>query len=85
MRQIHSSAWLLVFLSSLLQVIIFPLPGLYILSWVAFAPLILAILRARPAGELEVDGSVNLQVARPWQGFLLGYASGILWYAGTCY
>lgn len=84
-RQIHSSAWLLVFLSSLLQVIIFPLPGLYILSWVAFAPLILAILRARPAGELEVDGSVNLQVARPWQGFLLGYASGILWYAGTCY
>jgi apolipoprotein N-acyltransferase len=84
-RQIHLSAWLLVLLSSLLQVLIFPLPGLYILSWIAFAPLIVAILRARPAGELEVDGSINLQVAKPWQGFVLGYASGILWYAGTCY
>ncbi len=85
MRQIHPSAWLLVLISSFLQVVIFPLPGLYILSWIAFAPLIVAILRARPAGELEVDGSVNLQVAKAWQGFLLGYASGILWYAGTCY
>jgi apolipoprotein N-acyltransferase len=84
-RQIHPSAWLLVLVSALLQVLIFPLPGLYVLSWVAFAPLIVAILRARPAGELEVDGSINLQVAKPWQGFLLGYVSGILWYAGTCY
>ncbi len=85
MRQIHYSAWLLVGLSSLLQVLIFPLPGLYVLSWVAFAPLIMALLRARPAGELEVDGAVHLQAATPGQAFLLGYASGILWYAGTCY
>ncbi len=85
MRQIHYSAWLLVGLSSLLQVLIFPLPGLYVLSWVAFAPLIVALLRARPAGELEVDGAVHLQAATPGQAFLLGYASGILWYAGTCY
>ncbi len=85
MRQIHYSAWLLIILSSLLQVLIFPLPGLYVLSWVAFAPLIVALLRARPAGELEIAGSFNLQAARPGQAFLLGYASGILWYAGTCY
>ena len=26
-----------------------------------------------------------LQAATPGQAFLLGYASGILWYAGTCY
>ncbi|MFZ0201013.1 MAG: apolipoprotein N-acyltransferase [Candidatus Sulfotelmatobacter sp.] len=84
-RQIHYSAWLLIILSSLLQVLIFPLPGLYVLSWVAFAPLIVALLRARPAGELEIAGSFNLQAARPGQAFLLGYASGILWYAGTCY
>jgi apolipoprotein N-acyltransferase len=84
-RQIHSSAWLLVILSSLLQVLIFPLAGLYILSWVAFAPLIVALLRARPAGVLEMDGSVNLQAAKPGQAFLLAYVSGILWYAGTCY
>ena len=84
-RQIHYSAWLLVGLSSLLQVLIFPLPGLYVLSWVAFAPLIVALLRARPAGALEVDGSVHLQPAKPGQAFLLAYISGILWYAGTCY
>ncbi len=85
MRQIHYSAWLLVVLSSLLQILIFPLPGLYVLSWVAFAPLIVALLRARPAGALEVDGAVNLQAATPGQAFLLGYTSGILWFAGTCY
>jgi apolipoprotein N-acyltransferase len=84
-RQIHFSAWLLVGLSSLLQVLIFPLPGLYILSWAAFAPLIVALLRARPAGVLEIDGSVDLQAAKPGQAFLLAYVSGILWYAGTCY
>jgi apolipoprotein N-acyltransferase len=84
-RQIHSSAWLLVGLSSLLQVLIFPLAGFYILSWVAFAPLIVALLRARPAGVLEIDGSVDLQAAKPGQAFLLAYLSGILWYAGTCY
>ncbi len=84
-RQIHPSAWLLVGISSLLQVLIFPLPGIYVLSWVAFAPLIVALLRARPAGALEVDGSVNLRAATPRQAFLLAYVSGILWYAGTCY
>ena len=84
-RQIHFSAWLLVVLSSLLQVLIFPLAGLYVLSWVAFAPLIVALLRARPAGVLEINGSVNLQAAKPGQAFLLAYLSGILWYAGTCY
>jgi apolipoprotein N-acyltransferase len=84
-RQIHYNAWLLVGLSSLLQVLVFPLSGLYILSWVAFAPLIAALLRARPAGVLEVDGSVHLRAATPGQAFLLAYASGILWYAGTCY
>src|SRR5580692_7298158 len=84
-RQIHFSAWLLVVLSTTLQVLIFPLAGLYVLSWIAFAPLIVALLRARPAGVLEMDGSTNLQAAKPGQAFLLAYTSGILWYAGTCY
>jgi apolipoprotein N-acyltransferase len=84
-RQIHSSAWLLAVFSAVLQVLIFPLPNLYVLSWVALAPLILALLRARPVGELEIDGAVRLRPASPGQGFLLGYVCGILWYAGTCY
>lgn len=85
MRQIHYSSWLLVAFSALLQILIFPLPGVYILSWFALTPLILALLRARPAGELEIAGSVRLRPASPAQGFLLGYVSGIIWYAGTCY
>jgi apolipoprotein N-acyltransferase len=84
-RQIHPSAWVLVCLSALLQVLIFPLPGVYLLSWFALIPLILALLRARPASELEVHGSLRLEPATPLQGFLLAYACGILWYAGTCY
>ena len=85
MRQIHPSAWLLVLLSAILQILIFPLPGLYILSWFAIMPLIVALLRARPSGELEVVGSVRLQPATPWHGFLLSFVCGIIWYAGTCY
>jgi apolipoprotein N-acyltransferase len=84
-RQIHFRAWLLVFVSALLQVLIFPLAGLYVLSWVAFAPLIVALLRARPEGELQIVGSVNLQAAKPGQAFVLSYTCGILWYASTCY
>ena len=85
MRQIHYSAWILTIASAVLQVLIFPLPGVYVLSWVALAPLLIALLRARPAGELEIAGWVRLQPATPWQGFVLGYVCGIVWYAGTCY
>ncbi len=76
---------MLVVISAVLQILIFPLPGLYGLCWFALTPLILAILRARPAGELEIEGSPRLQDATPWQGFVLGYVCGIIWYAGTCY
>lgn len=85
MREIHSSAWLLMLLSSVLQVLIFPLPGVYILCWFALTPLIIALLRTRPAGELEIEGSPRLQPATPLQGFVLAYVCGIIWYAGTCY
>lgn len=85
MRQIHSSAWLLVITSAVLQVLIFPLPGLYVLCWFALTPLIIALLRARPAGELLIEGTSRLKPASPWQGFVLGYLCGIIWYAGTCY
>lgn len=76
---------MLVLLAAVLQILIFPLPGVYVLSWIALAPLILAVLRAQPAGELEVAGSVRLRPASPGQAFLLAYVCGILFYAGTCY
>ncbi|MGA8432882.1 MAG: apolipoprotein N-acyltransferase [Candidatus Sulfotelmatobacter sp.] len=84
-RQIHSSAWFLTVLSAVLQIVIFPLPGLYVLSWFALAPLMVALLRARSIGALEINGSSKLQPAAPAQAFLLAYVCGILWYMGTCY
>ncbi|MFY9675200.1 MAG: hypothetical protein WAK13_12155, partial [Terriglobales bacterium] len=85
MRKILSSAWLLAVVSAGLQVVIFPLPGLYWLAWIAIAPLLIAVLRARPAGVLQVDAAVKKAPASPWQGFLLGYLCGSLWCGGTCY
>jgi apolipoprotein N-acyltransferase len=88
-RRISPNAWLLVIVSAALQVAIFPLPNLYWLSWIAVAPLLVAILRARtPEREtlqLQLDGQQHLLPATPLQGFILGYACGILWFAGTCY
>ena len=85
MSQIHKSAWLLVLLSAALQILIFPLPNLYMLSWVAITPLLIAILRARPPKTLQLQAGIKLLPASPLQAFVLAYACGILWYAGTCY
>jgi len=84
-RQIRKNAWLLVLLSAGLQALSFPLPGLYLLGWIALAPLIVAILHARSPETLQLDESQKLVAASPGQGFLLGYGCGILWYLGTCY
>jgi apolipoprotein N-acyltransferase len=83
--RIHNSAWLLVLLSAVLQILIFPLPDLYFLDWAAVAPLLIALLRAREPDTLQLLAGVKLLPARPGQAFLLAYACGILWYAGTCY
>ncbi|MGA9528061.1 MAG: apolipoprotein N-acyltransferase [Terriglobales bacterium] len=72
-------------LSAVLQVVIFPLADMYWLSWVAITPLLIALLRARPAAELQLDAPMKLAPASPRQGFLLGYVCGILWSGGTCY
>jgi apolipoprotein N-acyltransferase len=85
--KINGKAWVLVIVSAMLQVVIFPLPGLYWLSWIAVAPLLVAILRARSPEtlQLELDEPARLLPATPLQGFLLGYKCGTLWFAGTCY
>ena len=85
MLRIERSAWLLAILSAVLQVVIFPLPNLYWLSWIAATPLLVAILRARRPRTLQLQGSEKFLPASPAQGFLLGYLTGILWYCGNCY
>ena len=49
------------------------------------APLLIGLLRARQPNTLQLQEEIKLLPASPWQGFLLGYCCGILWYAGTCY
>jgi len=67
--------------------VIFPNFAIYLLSWVALAPLIYAILKCREQDVTMVlaDGGQFLAPATAGQGFLLGYASGIIWYLGSCY
>jgi apolipoprotein N-acyltransferase len=86
-RQIHGRAWLLAIISGVLQILIFPSPSLYFLCWIALTPLLLAILRARPPESLQIIdvGEPFLLPATLWHGFVLGYACGIVWYAGTCF
>jgi len=83
--KIHQNAWILVFISAVLQILIFPLPNLYFLGWIAVAPLLIALLRARRPNTLQFTEGVKLLPATPLQAFLLAYVCGILWYAGTCY
>ncbi|HEX8924523.1 MAG TPA: apolipoprotein N-acyltransferase [Terriglobales bacterium] len=88
MKSIHPSAWLLALSSGLLQVLVFPRPNFSFLCWVCIAPLIYAILRAREAdaAQLLTDETFSYLVpARIGQGFLLGWVSGTVFYAGTCY
>jgi apolipoprotein N-acyltransferase len=82
---IERNALLLAIFSALLQVVMFPLLNLYALGWIAIAPLLVALLRARRPDTLQLQAGMKLLPARPVQGFLLGYLCGILWYAGTCY
>src|SRR5271166_1992721 len=86
-RRIRRNAWILACTSGVLQVVIFPKPALYILTWVALAPLIYAILKSREQDATLVlaDGGEFLAPATAWQGFWLGYVSGVIWYLGSCY
>ena len=84
-RQIHPSAWLLVLLSAGLQIVVFPLPNLYFLSWIALTPLLVALLRTRTPDTLQLSEGRKWLAARPLEAFVLSYVCGIVWYLGTCY
>lgn len=86
MRNIPSRAWLLAVASGILQVLVFPKPGLFVLGWIALAPLIYALLRGRGGeGELVDSEGRSLRPFTIWQGFALGWVCGFIWWLGTCY
>jgi len=94
-RTLTLRQWLLAITSGILQVLIFPSPSIFALSWVALAPLLVAILQPNSnkrggngrlsSGELLDSLGRNLSATTPGQGFWLAYASGIVWYGGSCY
>jgi apolipoprotein N-acyltransferase len=85
-RNIPSRAWTLALLSSALQILVFPNINLYFLCWIAMAPLLYALLRGRGGeGELFDSEGRSLRPFTLWQGFLIAWVSGIVWYLGTCY
>jgi apolipoprotein N-acyltransferase len=85
-RSIPIRAWILALLSSGLQILVFPKPNLYFLSWVAMAPLLYALLRGRGGeGEMFDSEGRSLRPFTLWQGFLIAWVSGIVWYLGTDY
>jgi apolipoprotein N-acyltransferase len=85
-RKTPGQAWALALLSSGLQILIFPKPSLYFLCWVAMVPLLYALLRGRGGeGELLDAEGRSLRPLSLWQGFVLAWVSGVVWYLGTCY
>ena len=85
-RNIPTRAWALAILSSALQILVFPKPSLFFLSWVAMVPLIYALLRGRGGqGELVDSEGRSLRPFTVKQGILIAWVSGVIWYLGTCY
>jgi apolipoprotein N-acyltransferase len=85
-RNIPTRAWALAVFSSVLQILVFPKPSLFFLSWVAMTPLIYALLRGRGGeGELVDSEGRSLRPFTVKQGILLAWVSGVVWYLGTCY
>jgi apolipoprotein N-acyltransferase len=80
MRLIPARLWGLAVLSSVLQILPFPIAGPVpvwrtAFCWVALLPLFYALLGA-------TEGGKPLSIR---QGTALAYASGVLWYLGNCY
>ena len=78
-RSIPGPSWVLILLSALVQVVIFPVSGPVSaiwssLSWIALVPFLVALVRPS-------RNSAALSVA---QSGVLGYCCGIAWYLGNC-
>ena len=80
MRAGSKLGWVLAAESGVLLVLPFPLAGPLphwraALAWIAFIPLLIALLVPRDGFRMAARGANTL----------LGYFCGVLWYGGTCY
>jgi apolipoprotein N-acyltransferase len=84
--KIPARAWILAVVSAGLQILVFPRANFFVLSWIAFVPLLYALLRGRGGeGELLDSEGRSLRPFTLLQGFVVGWVCGVLWYIGTCY
>jgi apolipoprotein N-acyltransferase len=73
-------------LSGGLQILLFPKTDLFFLCWIAFVPLLYALLRGRGGeGELLDSEGRSLRPFTLLQGFVVAWVCGIVWYIGICY
>jgi apolipoprotein N-acyltransferase len=85
-RKIPPKAWALALVSSGLQIITFPKAAFFFLCWVAMVPLVYALLSGRGGqGELVDSEGRSLRPFSLFQGFMIAWVSGVIWYLGTCY
>lgn len=86
MLKIPARAWILAAIAAGLQILVFPRPNFFFLSWVSFVPLLYALLRGRGGeGELLDSEGRSLRPFTLLQGFVVAWVTGVLWYIGTCY
>lgn len=84
--RIPARAWLLAVVAAGLQILVFPRPNFFFLSWISFVPLLYALLQGRGGeGELLDSEGRSLRPFTLVQGFVIAWVCGILWYIGTCY
>jgi apolipoprotein N-acyltransferase len=84
--KIPARAWILAVVSAGLQILVFPRPNFFFLAWIAFVPLLYALLRGRGGeGELLDSEGRSLRPFTLAQGFVVAWVTGVLWYIGTCY
>jgi len=81
--RISAKAWLLAGASGVLHALLFLSPGFSVLSWVALAPLLVALTLPSRPGAASPTALVSPGVS-PGQGFLLAWAAGAVSLAGSC-
>ncbi len=78
---------MLVILSGILQILLFPPFSIYVVAWVAIAPLIVAVLTGHEPDAVQLldRRGRNLSATSVLEGFVLGWVNGLIFYAGTVF
>lgn len=64
----------------------YPKINFFFLCWISFVPLLYALLRGRGGeGELLDSEGRSLRQFTLFQGFMIAWVCGVVWYLGTCY